>query len=148
MHKGSATRGSSTEVPEKRKQRSHGILQPHFWACIWRTSRFEMTRAPLFSGKHCLQEPRHKAHQNGQQKEHEWSIYTLEYSSGSGSGIRMGEGGPLTSSWLEEGRPALRVGFPEVCRPQCPDGLHPQWGRGQGLSPCDAATAALGSEVS
>ena len=58
----------------------------------------------------------------------------------------MGEGGPLTSSWLEEGRSALRVGFPEVCGPQCPDGLHPQWGCGQGLSP--AATAALGSEVS
>ena len=39
-------------------------------------------------------------------------------------------------------------GFPEVCGPQCPDGLHPQWGHGQGLSPFDEATAALGSEVS
>ena len=38
-------------------------------------------------------------------------------------------------------------GFPEVCGPQCPNGLHPQWGHGQGLSPFDEATAALGSEV-
>ena len=35
--------------------------------------------------------------------------------------------------------------FPEVCGPQCPDGLHPQWGCGQRLSPFDEATAALGS---
>ena len=38
--------------------------------------------------------------------------------------------------------------FPEVCEPQCPDGLHPQWGHGQARSPFDEATAALGSEVS
>ena len=34
-------------------------------------------------------------------------------------------------------------GFPEVCGPQCPDGLHPQWGHGQGLSPSEETTAAL-----
>ena len=45
-----------------------------------------------------------------------------------------------------ESRPEGR-GFPEVCGPQCPNGLHPQWGRGQGLSPFDEAAAALGSEV-
>ena len=39
-------------------------------------------------------------------------------------------------------------GFPEVCRPQCPDGLHSQWGCGQGLGPFDEAIAALGSKVS
>ena len=45
-----------------------------------------------------------------------------------------------------DSRPEGR-GFPEVCGPQCPNGLHPQWGRGQGLSPFDEAAAALGSEV-
>ena len=39
----------------------------------------------------------------------EWFTYTLDYSSGSGGGIRMGEGGPLTRSWLEEGRGGLRA---------------------------------------
>ena len=39
----------------------------------------------------------------------EWSVYTLDYSSGSGGGIRMWECGPLTSSWLEEGRPVPRA---------------------------------------
>ena len=73
----------------------------------------------------------------------EWCIYTLDYASGSGGGIRMGERGPLTSSWLEEEKQILGQGFPEVCGPQCPDGLHPQWGCGQGLSPFDEATAAL-----
>ena len=38
----------------------------------------------------------------------EWSVYTLDYS-GSGGGIRMGECGPLASSWLEEGRSVLRA---------------------------------------
>ena len=38
-------------------------------------------------------------------------------------------------------------GFSEVCGHQCPNGLHPQWGHGQGLSPFDEATAALVSEV-
>ena len=147
MHKGAATRENSTEVPEKRRQRSRGVLQPHFWAPIWRASQLEMTHAPLFSGKHCLQQPRHRSTKTSR-KEHGWSSCTLDYSSGSASGIRTGEDGPLASTWLEEGRPALRVGFPEVCGPQYPDGLHPQGGRGQGLSPCDAATAALCSEVS
>ena len=39
----------------------------------------------------------------------EWSICTLAYSSGSGGGIRIGECGPLTRSWLEEGRSVLRA---------------------------------------
>ena len=39
----------------------------------------------------------------------EWYTYILGYSSGSGGGIRMGECGPLTSSWLEEGRPVPRA---------------------------------------
>ena len=39
----------------------------------------------------------------------EWYTYILGYSSGSGGGIRRGECGPLTSSWLEEGRPFLRA---------------------------------------
>ena len=44
---------------------------------------------------------------------------------------------------IPEGR-----GLPEVCGPQCPGGLHPQWGCRQGLSPFDEATTALDSEVS
>ena len=44
---------------------------------------------------------------------------------------------------IPEGR-----GLPEVCGAQFPDGLHPQWGCGQGLSPLDEATTALDSEVS
>ena len=42
----------------------------------------------------------------------EWCIYALDYSSGSGGGIRMGERGPLTSSWLEEERQILEAGVP------------------------------------
>ena len=38
-----------------------------------------------------------------------WSVYKLDDSSGSGGGLRMGECGPLTSSWLEEGRPIPRA---------------------------------------
>ena len=150
MHKGAAMMENGTEVPKKSEQRGHGIQQPHFWAQIWRTSQFEMTCAPLFSGKHIYnsQDTKSTKMSSNRNMKTECYTYTLDYSSGSGGGIRMGECGPLTSSWLEEGRPALRVGFPEVCRPQCPDGLHPQWGRGQDLSPFDEATTALDSEVS
>ena len=55
MHKGAAMTEDSMDIPEKIKQRSHGIQQPHFWAQVWGTSQFEMTRAPLFLGKHYLQ---------------------------------------------------------------------------------------------
>lgn len=46
---GAAATENSVEGPEERKQMSHGTQHPHFWAQIWRTSKLEMIRAPLFS---------------------------------------------------------------------------------------------------
>ena len=62
----------------------------------------------------------------------EWSVYTLDYSSGSGGGIRMGECGPLTSSWLEEGRPVLRAeGSPKSVDPSALMGFVPSGDMGR-----------------
>lgn len=64
--------------------------------------KFEMTRAPLFSGKHRV----HRKSSNRSAKT-ERSVYTRDFSSGSGGGTRMGGCGLLSSSWLEEGRGSL-----------------------------------------
>ena len=70
-----------------------------------------MTYAPLFSGKHIYnsQDTKSTKMSSNRNMKTEWYTYILGYSSGSGGGIRMGECGPLTSSWLEEGRPFLRA---------------------------------------
>ena len=65
----------------------------------------------LFSRKHIYnsQDTKSTKMSSNRNMKTEWFTYTLDYSSGSGGGIRMGEGGPLTSSQLEEGRPFLRA---------------------------------------
>ena len=108
---GCSHNGKQQKFPLKSKQRGHGFQQPHFWAQIWRTSQFEMTCAPLFSGKHIYnsQDTKSTKMSSNRNMKTEWYTYTLDYSSDSGGRIRMGECGPLTSSWMEEGKPFLRA---------------------------------------
>ena len=88
-----------------------------------------------------------KTSSNGNMKS-EWSIYTLDDSSGSGVESGWENVGLWPAAGWKKGDQSWGQGFPEVCGPRYPDELPPQWGRGEGLSPFDKATAAVGSEVS
>ena len=64
-----------------------------------------MTCAPLFSGKHYLQQPRHRVHQSVQQQEHEdWVVHLYPgLLLVSGGGIRMGECGLWPAAGWKKG---------------------------------------------
>ena len=98
---------------------------------------------PCFQGS-TIKIARYRVHQNVQQQEHEDRVVLLY------TRLLLRLWGWNKDQQLvgrRETSPEGR-GFPKVCGPQCPDGLHPQWGHGQGLSPFDEDIAALGSEVS
>ena len=108
MHKGAATLENSMEIPEKSTHRgAMGSCNPTSGLRSGEHHNLKWHVHPCFQGSiESTKMSSNRSMKTG------WAIYIWDYSSGSGGGIRMGECGPLTSSWLEEGRPVLRAGVP------------------------------------